>query len=201
MADAAAYIGHPAIRNRGTIGGSISHADPAAELPVVLTALDAQIVLQSSKGKRALRSGEFFTGPLVTAREFDELLIEVVAPSQQPGSGWGFHEVARRHGDFALVAAAATLSVDSERRVRTVTLALGGIADRPIRLHACEEMLVGHEPLADRLRKASLDAATGIEANSDIHATADYRRHLARVLAFRALLDASKRAASASRKK
>lgn len=194
IAGAAEFIGHPAIRNRGTIGGSVSHADPSAELPVVLTALKAEIVLQSRDGKRVLKTQDYFRGPLVTARKPHELLTEIIVPVKDERSGWGFHEVARRHGDFALVAAAACLTMDSKRRVKDVALALGGIADRPLRSEVCEAALKGKEATAEVLRQACLHVSTGIDANADIHASADYRRHLARVLAFRALSDAVRRA-------
>lgn len=194
MAGAAEFIGHPAIRNRGTIGGSLSHADPAAELPIIVTALDAKLVLQSKAGKRTLGPEEFFAGPLITNRRPDELLTEVVVPLPPPGTGWGFHEVARRHGDFALVAVAAVLTLDRERRITKASIAIGGIGDRPLRLRACETELIGRGSSSADLRAASADAAAGIEANADIHASAAYRRHLARALVFRALADAADRA-------
>lgn len=194
VAGAAEFIGHPAIRNRGTIGGSLSHADPAAELPVVVTALGAKLILQSQSGRRTVTPEEFFEGPLTTSRKPDELLTEVVLPAMERASGWGFREVARRHGDFALVAVAAVLTLDTERRITRASIAIGGIADRPVRLRATEAQVIGKEPSETVLRAASSEAAGGIQANADIHASSDYRRHLAPVLVFRALTDAAGRA-------
>ncbi len=192
---AACYIGHPAIRNRGTIGGSVSHADPAAELPVVLTVLDASIILHSEKSRRTVAPIDYFVGPLVTSRESNELVTEIQVPLQDSRTGWGFHEVARRHGDFALVSAAAVITSDAAGRARRVRLALGGIADRPVRVRQSEEVLAGEMLDAKRIRAAADYVDKDLDANADQHASAGYRRHLARVLAYRALMDAASAAA------
>lgn len=195
IACAARHIGHPAIRNRGTIGGSISHADPAAELPVVLSVLDAAIILQSSTGTRATMPADFFLGLLSTSRKPDELVTEIRVPVLDRVTGWGFHEVARRHGDFALVSAAAIITADAAGLARQVRLALGGIADRPLRVRHCEDELTGKMLDAKQIRAVAESADRGIDANADQHASAAYRRLLARVLAYRALMDAAASAA------
>lgn len=194
LAAATEFVGHPAIRNRGTVGGSVAHADPAAEIPLVVATLDGQIMLRSTRGSRVVGHADFFTGPLMTAGRPDELLTEIQIPVPPSRSGWGFHEVARRHGDFALVAAAAVVTLDGAGKVSQASVALGGIGDRPLRASAAERLLAGQEPSDALLAEAARTVTDGVDAAGDNHASADYRRHLARVLARRALTDARRRA-------
>ncbi|HYY89615.1 MAG TPA: xanthine dehydrogenase family protein subunit M [Chloroflexota bacterium] len=197
LADAIAYIGHPAIQNRGTVGGSLAHADPAAELPVVALALDAQLHVASARRKRTIAAADFTLGYLTTALAPDELLTSVSFTVPPVDSGWSFLEVARRHGDFALVAVAAVLGFSGSGRLTWARVALGGVGPVPLRATAAEDLLVGN-PVSDRLFEVAADAARqAVEPEDDIHASADYRRHLAGVLVRRALDRASSRASHA----
>ena len=157
MRAATEFIGHPAIRNRGTVGGSVAHADPAAELPILLQVLDADIEVCSADSRRTIPAGDFFMGLLTTGMNPDELLTGISIPLPERGPGWGFHEVARRHGDFALVAAAALVTLDHRGAVAKAAVALGGIADRPLRVAAVEEALKGScaDPGSNRSRLAA----------------------------------------------
>ena len=193
LADAIAYIGHPAIQNRGTVGGSLAHADPAAELPVVALALNAQLHVASARRKRTIAAADFTLGYLTTALAPDELLTSVSFTVPPVDSGWSFLEVARRHGDFALVAVAAVLGLSGSGRLTWARVALGGVGPVPLRATAAEDLLVGN-PVSDRLFEVAADAARqAVEPEDDIHASADYRRHLAGVLVRRALARASSR--------
>ena len=142
LADAIRYVGHSAIRNRGTVCGSLAHADPAAEAPLVALALDAELVAASTRGRRTIAAGEFFVGPFMTALEDDELLVEASLPAAAADDGWGFCEVARCHGDYALVAVAAVARV-SAGVYDDVRIAIGGAADRPVRATEAEAALTG----------------------------------------------------------
>src|ERR671922_1988978 len=133
LREAIEQVGYPAIRNRGTVGGSLVHADPAAELPLLSVALDAIFQLQSLRGKRSVAARDFYQGYLVTDIAADELLIEISVPLPPPGAGWCFTEVARRHGDFAIVATAILLGLDRDRRVNFARVALGGVGPAPTR--------------------------------------------------------------------
>jgi CO/xanthine dehydrogenase FAD-binding subunit len=194
LSEAVPYIGHPAIRNRGTVGGSIAHADPAAELPVVAAALDAEMVVHSSRGERSLKPEEFFVTFLTTAMEPDEILAEVRFPFLGPRTGADFQEVSRRHGDYALVAVAATVTLDERGRCQSVRVALGGVAGTPVRARAVEQALTGSEPTEAAFTEAAQLVKGEIEPASDIHASAEYRSHVASVLVRRALLTAAERA-------
>ena len=194
LSEAASYIGHPAIRNRGTVGGSIAHADPAAELPVVATALDAELVVQSSRGERTLKSDEFFVTFLTTAIEPDEMLVEVRFPSLGPRTGWSFQEVSRRYGDLAVVAVAATVVLDERDRCQRVRVALGGVGRTPVRARAVEQALTNAEPTQAGLAEAAQLVKGEIEPAMDIHASAEYRGDVAAVLVRRALQRAVERA-------
>jgi CO/xanthine dehydrogenase FAD-binding subunit len=192
LAEALAYIGHPQIRNRGTIGGTLAHADPSAELPAVLAALDGRVVLRSLRGTRTLGPDEFFRSYLTTALEPDELLIEVrLPPHDRMGSA--FVEVARRHGDYALVGVAAVVDLD-DGRVARAALAFTGVGAVPVRLPELEQALAGR-PLDDAaFTEAGRIATARLEPEGDIHASAEYRREVAGVLAERALRLAAERA-------
>jgi 2-furoyl-CoA dehydrogenase FAD binding subunit len=163
------FVGHAQTRSRGTICGSVAHADPSAEIPLVLTALGAAVVLSGKRGKRRVRAEDFFVGPMATARADDEIIEALHVPAAQPSHGYAFREFARRHGDFAIVACAAVAGAHSLR------LAIGGVGDRPVSRDIGE--LYG-----DMLDQA-LDAfAFELEARDDLHATARYRRELVRQL-------------------
>ncbi|WP_029431503.1 xanthine dehydrogenase family protein subunit M [Blastococcus sp. URHD0036] len=195
LAEALPLIGHEAIRNRGTIGGSIAHADASAELPAVAAVTDAQLVLRSrAGGERVLSAAEFFQGHYTTALADDELLTEVRIPGSPPGAGWAFTEVARRHGDFALVGVAAMVVLDDAGSVEAARLCLMGVADVPLRLPAVEASLAGQPVSADTVAAAATDAVAGLELASDVHGSGDFRRHLAEVTVRRALTTAADRA-------
>ena len=183
VAEAARHIGHPAIRHRGTLGGSLAHADPAAELPAALVALGAELVLHGPRGARTIQAPEFFRGVMTTALPPDEILIEIRVPPQGPG--WGFVEVVRRAGDFALAGVVALVGrpPGSSGRSQSARLVGFGVGDRPVRFAAAEEILTGQggDPGAAVARAASA-AAEACDPPDDVHASAEYRRHLAAVL-------------------
>jgi CO/xanthine dehydrogenase FAD-binding subunit len=196
--DAMPYIAHPAIRTRGTVGGSLAHADPAAELPAVMTALDARIRLENATGAREVPAAEFFTGLFSTALEPGEILAEIAIPRAQAGRarhGHAFLEFSRRHGDFALAGVAADITLDEAGRCASARIALFGVGDRPMLGGTGARALIGHRPNADALRAAADAIATNdIDPTNDIHASSSYRRHLAGVLTRRALERAVERA-------
>lgn len=194
LREAAGYIGHVQIRNRGTVGGSLAHAFPSAELPVAMVTLEAGLVLRSEGGERIVAAEDFFLGAMTTALEPGELLSEVRVPATAARSGTSFHEVSRRYGDFALAGAAALVSLDRDGAVAEVRLTLTGAA--PIRARAAEDALSGEKPSEALFRDAARRAVAGIEQDSDMHATADYRRRACAALARRALLQAAQRAAA-----
>ncbi|HEX6444127.1 MAG TPA: xanthine dehydrogenase family protein subunit M [Streptosporangiales bacterium] len=181
LAAALPNIAHPPIRNRGTVGGSLAHGDPAAELPSVATALDAVFVAASVRGRREIPAAEFFRTHLVTALEPDELLTEIRFPATGPGTGAAFVEVGRRRGDFALVGVGVQVSVDGAR-VTDARVCFSGVADTPLRCRRVEDALRGTPADEDVLREAARLARETVEPVGDLHATADYRRHVAGVL-------------------
>jgi CO/xanthine dehydrogenase FAD-binding subunit len=193
LREAIGQVGHPAIRNRGTVGGSLVHADPSAELPLLSVTLDAVFQLQSLRCKRSVRARDFYQGYLVTDIASDELLIEISLPLPPPGAGWCFAEVARRHGDFAIVATAILLGWDRDRRLNFARVALGGVGPAPARITAAEDVLVGQKPDTELYRRAGDAAAHTIDPPNDIHASAAYRRHISSVLVRRALATAEAR--------
>jgi carbon-monoxide dehydrogenase medium subunit len=193
LACAMTHVAHLAIRNRGTIGGSLSHADPAAELPMMAMLLDAGLRVASPSGERTVAAREFFVSAMTVDLAADEIVTEIALPKLPPNTGWGFEEVARRHGDFALAAAAATLTV-SGGTIRQARIALTGVGPIPLRATEAEALLAGRAldgKLATRVIEA-VRAATDPE--TDLHASSDYRRHLAGVLAGRAVAAAWRRA-------
>jgi CO/xanthine dehydrogenase FAD-binding subunit len=193
LAEAARHVGHPAIRNRGTLGGSLAHADPAAELPAALLALDAELTVSGAGGSRAIPVSRFFRGLLATALEPDEILTEIRVPAQGPG--WGFAELARRPGDFALagVAAVVRAAVSEASRCESARVVGFGVGDRPARLDHSERVLAGASLDGESAARAGRAAAEGCEPPGDVHASSEYRRHLATVLAEAALLQAVQR--------
>ncbi|HSH43787.1 MAG TPA: xanthine dehydrogenase family protein subunit M [Arenicellales bacterium] len=194
VAAAIPYIAHRAIRNRGTVGGSLVHADPAAEWGGLVHALDAELVIAGSDGRRTVAAEDFFVGILTTAVEPEELLVEVRLPAWPRGAGWSFVEFSRRHGDFALAGVACRLQLDGDRRCSDVRLGLIGLGDTPLRARDAEAVLVGESVGPELYRAAAETAARGIEPMSDLHASADYRRQLTRVLVADALAQAVDRA-------
>jgi CO/xanthine dehydrogenase FAD-binding subunit len=187
------HVAHLAIRNRGTIGGSLSHADPAAELPILALLLDARLGIASPSGTRTVAARDFFLDALTVDLGGADLLTDIVLPKLPPQTGWGFEEVARRHGDFALAAVAATLTV-SAGVIAEARIALTGVGPTPLRAAAAEALLTGHV-LDAALTGRAIDAArVVIKPETDLHASSDYRRHLAGVLTGRALAAAWRRA-------
>ncbi len=185
----------PAIRSRGTIGGSIAHADPSAELVAVSVALDARFRLRGQTGERWVQADEFFVGMFTTLLEPDELLVEIALPAMPPRSGWSFLEVARRHHDFALVGVTAVVTLDDRGQCQQARLVLFSVGDGPVLARQAVEALVGQAPTPEAIRAAAETAAKAdIDPGSDIHASAEYRRHLANVLSHRALTQAFERA-------
>lgn len=194
LAEALPMIGHLAIRNRGTIGGSLSHADPAAELPAVAQALDAELVATSqARGARTIPATDFFQGYFTTALEPDEILTEVRFPALPPSSGTSFVEVSRRHGDFAMVGVGASLSVH-DGRISRAAVALMGMAETAVRARGAEEALVGEVPSAELFRDAGAEATRDLSPVSDLHASAEYRVRVGAVCVRRALEQAARRA-------
>jgi carbon-monoxide dehydrogenase medium subunit len=192
LTEATRWVGHLPIRSRGTIGGSLAHADPAAEYPAVLTALDGEVVVQGPRGRRTVRAGDLFETYLTTTLAPDELLVEVRLPAMPAGAGHAFEEFARRHGDFAIVGIAAMVACDGGR-CAAARLAAAGAGPVPVRLRAAEEILE-RDGLGDAaIEAAAARAAELVEPDSDIHASADYRRHLTGVLTARAIRKAIER--------
>jgi carbon-monoxide dehydrogenase medium subunit len=183
LAEAAGHVGHAAIRHRGTLGGSLAHADPAAELPATLVALGAELSLHSRRGTRTIQASEFFLGLMTTALAPDEILLEIRVPPQGPG--WGFAEVVRRAGDFALAGVVALVgrAAGPSGRSESARLVGFGVGDRPVRFAAAEEILTSQDldPVA-AVARAAAAAADACDPPDDVHASAEYRRHLAAVL-------------------
>lgn len=194
LAEALRWVGHPQIRTRGTIGGSLAHADPSAELPAVAAVLGAQVVVSSSRGDRVVDVGQFFTGYLSTVLQPHELLVEVRLPALPAGAGWAFQEVARRHGDFAIAGVAALVWLDGDRRCTEARLAFTGVGPGPVRAPDAEAYLKGKRIDAATAEEAGRIARAALDPDSDIHASAAYRTHVAGVLAARALRQAAGRA-------
>ena len=186
LAEATTLVGHLPIRTRGTIGGSIAHADPSAEYPAVLTALDGTVTVRGPRGERTLRASELFETYLTTNLEADEILVEVQLPAMPAGAGFAFEEFSRRHGDFAIVGIAAML-VGEGRRCMAARLTTAGTGPVPTRLRPAEEMLEREGLSKASIEKAAELAADLVEPDSDVHASAAYRRNLTRVLTGRAL--------------
>jgi len=188
-------IGHPQIRNRGTVGGSMAQADPASEYPAAAIALDAELVAVGSTGERVIAAEDFFVTYLTTSLEPGEILTEVRIPRSAPETGWSFQELARRHGDFAIVGAVATLRLEGGA-IADPRLVIFGAADRAIRIREAEASVEGRPAGEEAMEAAASAIADAIEDPlEDVHASAEYRRHLAVVLGGRALREAAQRAA------
>ncbi|MEV7555614.1 xanthine dehydrogenase family protein subunit M [Amycolatopsis sp. NPDC089917] len=191
LAEALGFVGHAAIRNRGTIGGSLAHADPAAELPAVMVALDADFTLRGPGGERVVAAREFFLGPHRTALGPGELLTRISVPRQE--GGWAVEELSRRSRDLALVAVFATVT-SSGGACETARIAVAGAGPTPIRATAAEESLAGGPLTDDAIALAADLVAAATDPPDDLHAPAGYRREMAAVLTRRALLRAKERA-------
>ncbi|MDR7615644.1 MAG: xanthine dehydrogenase family protein subunit M [Armatimonadota bacterium] len=197
LTEAVRFVGHPQIRNRGTVCGSLAHADPAAELPAVAVAVGARLVARSRSGVREIPAEEFFTGPLTTALRPDELLAEARFPCTGPDWGWAFLEVSNRHGDYALCAVAAGVRA-GDGRIQDARLAYAGAGPVPVRLREAEAALVEHSDLEEGIRAASAEARRVLQPDGDLHASSEFRRHLAAVLTARTVRLAWTRARTCS---
>ena len=186
LLEAVRCIGHPQIRTRGTVGGSIAHADPAAELPAVLAALDGEVLVRGQAGERIIPARSFFTGYLTTALEPTDLLTEIRFPLAGGDTGAAFVELARRRGDFALVGVAAVLR-RGEGTIREARMAFTGVGPGPVRVAEAEGLLAGATPTGKAFTEAGRAAAARLDPDSDIHASGRYRREMAAALARRAL--------------
>src|SRR5713226_6626419 len=187
FADALPHIAHPQIRNRGTIGGNLAHADPASELPAIAVAMEARMRLRSSTGEREIAASEFFIGLLTTDLEADEMLVDIVFPSPKPRSGTCFMEIARRRGDFALAGVAATVTLDEEQRCTDARLALCGVGETPVDASHAASLLIGRHCTAEAIDAVASEVGKAIAPSGNVHASPDYQRHIAVVLTKRAL--------------
>jgi carbon-monoxide dehydrogenase medium subunit/6-hydroxypseudooxynicotine dehydrogenase subunit alpha len=194
LRQAVEWVAHAQIRNRGTVGGSIAHADPAAELPVALVALDAVVHVRSVRGARSLAASELFVTHLTTALEPDELLVEIEIPPVPARTGTAFTEFARRHGDYGLGGAAVSVTLDGDGRVERAAIALLSAGPVPVRATEAEALLAGRAPDAAAAREAAAAAVAGIEPTGDIHGSAAYRRGLIETLVERGIVAAGKEA-------
>ena len=194
FAEALPHIAHPQIRNRGTIGGNLSHADPASELPALAVAMEARMRLKSSAGERQVEASAFFQGALITDIQSDEMLVEIELPRPRPATGTCFMEMARRRGDFALAGVAAMVTLDQAQRCTRVRIALCGVGETPVDASRAAASLVGHVLTDEAIETAAVRVQEMIEPSGNVHATPDYQRHLAGVLTQRALGVAYKRA-------
>jgi carbon-monoxide dehydrogenase medium subunit len=193
------HVAHPQNRNQGTVGGSIAHADPAAELPALAVALDAEVTAVGPRGARKVPAADLFVTYLTTSLEPNEIVTEVRWPLLAPRTGWSFLELARRHGDFALAGVVALLALDASGRCAESRIVLFGVSSTPIRASAAEHILVGDKPAPERFEQAARAAAEAIEEPlSDVHASAEYRLSLVQALTRRALSEAGAKAAHAS---
>jgi len=186
LAAALPLIGHEAIRSRGTVGGSLAHADPAAELPAVARALDAEFVVRGPSGERVVPAALWFEGYLTTSRRPDELLVEVRFPAAGRGTGISFQEVGRRHGDFAIVGLAASLTLSGDA-ISDARLAFAGVSDVPARATSAEDLLVGEGPSAELFDEAARRATDDIDPPADLHGSSEYRKKVAAALVRRGL--------------
>jgi carbon-monoxide dehydrogenase medium subunit len=185
------HVAHYQIRNRGTVGGSIAHADPAAEMPGIAMTCDAEIAVVGTSGARTIQAADFFQGALTTALTPDEIIVEIRLPAWPKARRWGFQEFARRRGDFAMAAAAVFYDQDESGKAKNAHIGVIGVADRPLRLAAVEDVINGR--VVDEITIAAADAATSaaVDPQDDIHASAAYRRSLVGTMVERALRHAA----------
>jgi CO/xanthine dehydrogenase FAD-binding subunit len=192
------HVAHPQNRNQGTVGGSIAHADPAAELPALAVTLDAEMEARGPDGVRTIPAAEFFVTYLTTSLAGNEILTAVRFPYLPAKTGWSFREVARRHGDFALTGAVATVSLDGRGSIEQARIVLFAVDSRPRRIGAAESLLVGQVPSEALFERAAEAAGAAIEEPlSDVHASAEFRLSLASTLVRRALAEATEKAKAA----
>ncbi|MHA6793605.1 FAD binding domain-containing protein [Pseudonocardia bannensis] len=181
------HVGHVTNRNRGTVGGSVAHADPASELPALVTGLAGELTVEGPKGQRTIAAEDFFVGTFTTAMEYDEVLTAVRLPRLPAGTGVAVEELARRHGDFAIVAVMAAVHLAPDGSVDLVRLAASGVDSVPLRLHSAEAVLAGAQPTADAIAAAAATVAASVNPTGDVHAPASYRRDMAQLLVKRAV--------------
>ena len=193
LADAAGHIAHVAIRTRGTVGGSLAHADPAAELPATIAALEGRLLVRGPSGTRGIPAAEFFVGPLTSAIEPGELLVAVEVDPPPAGAGWSLQEIARTHGAFALAGAAAVVHVGGDGRIDRARLALLGVGSVPYVAEWLDEMALGEPPEEPLFRRIGERVRDEVAPFDDVHATAGYRKRVAAVLTARALAEAAAR--------
>ncbi|MGD9031494.1 MAG: xanthine dehydrogenase family protein subunit M [Desulfobacteraceae bacterium] len=193
LAQAVSFIGHVPIRNRGTVGGSLVHADPSSELPTVICCLNGEMKVVGPSGERALEPEEFFLTYLTTSLEPSEILVEVRIPTLPQNTAWSFVELTRRSGDFAIVGVATLLFMEDDGVCREARIALGGVAPTPIRAEEAEELLSGQVITEELIKKAGAEAAEATETEPDYHASAEYRKDMARVFVQRGLHEALSR--------
>jgi carbon-monoxide dehydrogenase medium subunit len=187
---AIAHVAHYQIRNRGTVGGSIAHADPAAEMPGIAITCDAKIAVVGKSGAHVIQAADFFQGALTTALTPDEIVVEIRLPAWPPGRRWGFQEFARRRGDFAMAAAAVFYDQDARGKARNAHVGVIGVGDRPLRLTAVEDVLNGQSIDEATIAKADAATSAAVDPQDDIHASAAYRRSLVGTMVERALKNA-----------
>jgi CO/xanthine dehydrogenase FAD-binding subunit len=193
IGEALPHIAHPQIRNRGTIGGNLSHADPASELPAIAVALRARFRVQAAKQERWIEAPDFFAGALTTDLKPDEMLTEIELPLAKPRTGSCFMEIARRRGDFAIVGVAAMVTLGDEDKCTAIRLAFCGVGQTPVDASPAADGLIGHALTEEALRDAAASVQAMIDPGGSVHATADYQRHIAGVLTERALQTAHQR--------
>jgi carbon-monoxide dehydrogenase medium subunit len=194
LSETASKIGDLQVRNMGTIGGSLAHADPAADYPAAITALEGEIVARSVKGERVIKAQEFFKGPFSTALRSDELLVEVRVPSMEGYFGAAYEKLVFRATDYAIVGVAAVLELDRGGAIQRARVALTGVGSTPVRAKSVEEELIGKQASKDLIVKVSTRASEGLNPPSDIRASSEYRKAMAAVMTKRALLRALERA-------
>src|SRR6266702_5803665 len=198
FADALPHIAHPQIRNRGTIGGNLSHADPAFELPAIAVAMQARMRIKSAKGEREVAASEFFQGLLTTDIQSDEMLVEIAFPAPTARTGTCFMEVARRRGDFALAGVAAVVTTDAKGRCSQLRLALCGVGETAVDASAAAASLIGQPCAGEAIQTVVSEVQGMIDPSGNVHASPDYQRHIAGVLAQRAIAAAHSRVGNAA---
>ena len=198
FADALPHIAHPQIRNRGTIGGNLSHADPASELPAIAVAMQARMRIKSAKGEREVAASEFFQGLLTTDIQSDEMLVGIAFPAPTARTGTCFMEVARRRGDFALAGVAAIMTTDAQARCLQMRLALCGVGETPVDASAATALLIGQLCTDEAIEAVAAEVQSMIAPSGNVHASPDYQRHIAGVLTQRAISAAHSRVGHAA---